>query len=183
MLESRIAELERQVAEMSRVLERLSAPRALYLPPFAKVGEGVKIDPTVTLWCSEDKPIVIGDGARIYRGAELLGPVTIGNGGMINRDAYIRPQTTIGDRVFFGPFVRVLTDGHEVGAESQRAGRNMVRPTSIGDGTWVGGGAIILGGVTIGAGCIVAAGSVVVKDVPDNTLVAGVPARFVRTLG
>ncbi len=53
----------------------------------------------------------------------------------------------------------------------------------IGDGAWVGAGCIILPGVHVGAGSVVAAGAVVSRDVPSNSLVAGVPARVVRELG
>jgi maltose O-acetyltransferase len=52
----------------------------------------------------------------------------------------------------------------------------------IGDNVWIGRSAIILPGVTIGDNAVVAAGAVVTKDVPDATLVAGNPARVVRTL-
>jgi acetyltransferase-like isoleucine patch superfamily enzyme len=55
-------------------------------------------------------------------------------------------------------------------------------PIHIGDGTWVGARAIILPGVTIGRRCLIAAGAVVSRDVPDDTLVAGNPARVVRDL-
>jgi acetyltransferase-like isoleucine patch superfamily enzyme len=55
-------------------------------------------------------------------------------------------------------------------------------PVRIGDGSWIGARAIILPGVTIGRRCLVAAGAVVSKDVPDDTLVAGNPARVVREL-
>jgi len=57
-----------------------------------------------------------------------------------------------------------------------------VRPVTIGDNVWVGTGAVIFPGVTIGDGSIVAMGSVVMTDVPVNTMVAGNPARQVRTL-
>ena len=49
-------------------------------------------------------------------------------------------------------------------------------------GTWIGANAIVLPGVRIGEGCVIAAGSVVVNDCEDNSLYAGVPARFIRKL-
>ncbi len=124
----------------------------------------------------------IGDRTTIYRGGELLGPVTIGSDVFINRDVYIRPQTTIGDRVNIGPFVRLVTDTHEIGTHEKRAGAGTNAPISIGAGTWIGAGAIIVGGVTIGAGAVIAAGAVVTTDVPDDVIVGGVPARVIRTL-
>ena len=55
-------------------------------------------------------------------------------------------------------------------------------PVTIGNDVWIGGNATILPGVTIGNNVVVAAGAVVTHDVPDNTLVAGVPARKIKDL-
>ena len=60
------------------------------------------------------------------------------------------------------------------------AGRDVTRPTNIGDDVWVGAGSIIMAGVTIGDGAIIAAGSVVTKDVPPYAIVGGVPAKILR---
>jgi len=56
-------------------------------------------------------------------------------------------------------------------------------PIKIGDRVWIGTGAIILDGVTIGAGAVIGAGSVVTKDIPENAIVAGVPAKVIRIRG
>ncbi|HCJ91322.1 MAG: hypothetical protein I3I94_01775 [Acidaminococcaceae bacterium] len=58
----------------------------------------------------------------------------------------------------------------------------IAKPVRIGDDVWVGGNVTILPGVTIGSNVVVAAGAVVTHDVPDNSLVAGVPARVIRKL-
>ena len=55
-------------------------------------------------------------------------------------------------------------------------------PITVGDDVWIGGNAVICPGVTIGNRCIIAAGAVVVKDVPDDTMVGGNPARLIRRL-
>lgn len=145
----------------------------------ADIGAGCRIDPTVRFF---GDGTAIGPGSKILRGSEILGPVSVGEAVFINRDAYIRPNTTIGDRVNLGPFVRLITDDHEIGSSERRAGTVTYRPIVIGDGAWVGAAATILGGVTIGEGAVVAAGAVVVSDVPPNTLVGGVPAKLIRTL-
>lgn len=119
---------------------------------------------------------------KVYRGGEICGPVTIGDGVFINRDCYIRPHTTIGDNVNLGPFVKLITDTHDIGPASKRAGRVLYDPISIEDGAWIGAAVMVLGGVTIGAGAMVAAGAVVTAHVAANTLVGGVPARFIRQL-
>lgn len=126
--------------------------------------------------------ITIGTGTRIYRDGEILGPVTIGTDVFINTGAYIRPHTTVGDRVNLGPWVRLVTDTHDIGPRERRAGAGRNDPITVGDGAWIGAGALVVGGVTIGAGAVVAAGAVVTADVPDDTLVGGVPARVIRTL-
>ncbi|WP_373460587.1 acyltransferase [Arthrobacter oryzae] len=127
-------------------------------------------------------PVSIGRDVFVSRNADILGPVTIGNNVFISRDCYIRKETTIADKVSIGPFVRIITDGHEIGFPEQRAGDSRVEPISIGEGTWIGASVTILGGVTIGAGSVIAAGSLVRSNVAPNTLVGGVPARFIRSL-
>ncbi len=76
----------------------------------------------------------------------------------------------------------VLTRSHEIGPPAHRAFTPHARPINIGSGVWLGSRTTILPGITIGAGAVVAAGSVVCHDVPRNTMVAGVPARFVKQL-
>jgi maltose O-acetyltransferase len=89
---------------------------------------------------------------------------------------------TIGDRIAFGHQVIVLTSSHRIGPSDRRAGPLYAKPVTIGDGAWVGARSIILPGVHVGSGAIVAAGALVNSDVPPNTMVAGVPARVVKTL-
>lgn len=88
----------------------------------------------------------------------------------------------IGDRVRIGHNVALLTVDHELGPGDMRSGVTKHGPIEIGDGAWLASHVMVLPGVRIGAGAIVAAGSVVTRDVPDNTLVLGVPARVARDL-
>lgn len=88
----------------------------------------------------------------------------------------------IGDRVYMGYEIMLLTVDHELVASRQRCGSRVYRPIRIEDGVWIGSRATILPGVTVGRGSVVAAGAVVTRDVPRNTMVGGVPARFVRAL-
>lgn len=60
--------------------------------------------------------------------------------------------------------------------------RLLVKPVVIRCNAWIGAGAMILPGVTVGENAIVAAGAVVTKDVPDNAVVAGVPAKVLRNI-
>jgi maltose O-acetyltransferase len=91
-------------------------------------------------------------------------------------------EIIVEDLVGFGPEVMILTTTHEVGPSARRSGAPRQLPVRIGEGAWVGARCTILPGVTIGPGAIIAAGSVVNKDVPANTMVAGVPARVVKEL-
>lgn len=88
-----------------------------------------------------------------------------------------RSGVTIGHGAAIGPDVLIWDDDeHDISGSS----RARAEPITIGDRVWIGARAIVLKGVTIGDGAIVAAGAVVTKDVEPGTLVAGVPAAFVR---
>ncbi|KAJ2303349.1 hypothetical protein IWW55_002974 [Coemansia sp. RSA 2706] len=91
-------------------------------------------------------------------------------------------RVDIGDDVMFGPAVQVYTPQHPLDPALRRTKILKALPVKIGDGVWVGGGAVILPGVTIGDGVTIGAGSVVTKDVPDNVVVVGNPARIVKHL-
>jgi acetyltransferase-like isoleucine patch superfamily enzyme len=84
----------------------------------------------------------------------------------------------IEDEVLVGPKVSLITENHPVAPE-QRKMLDLKR-IILKRNCWIGANAVILPGVTVGVNSVVAAGSVVTKDVPDNTVVAGVPARVIK---
>ncbi len=84
---------------------------------------------------------------------------------------------TIGNNVLFGPNVQIYTATHPFNAEERRSGLEFAKPVAIGNDCWIGGGAIICPGVTIGARCIIGAGAVVTKDIADDSVAQGNPAR------
>ncbi|MBO9635622.1 MAG: sugar O-acetyltransferase [Chitinophagaceae bacterium] len=88
---------------------------------------------------------------------------------------------TIDDNVLIAPKVSILSEGHPVSPEDRHA--LVPQPIHIRKNAWIGANATILPGVTIGENAIVAAGAVVSKDVPDNTIVGGIPARIIKTVG
>ena len=90
-------------------------------------------------------------------------------------------KITIGDNVFLAPGVQLYTATHPLDAIERRS-TEFAQPISIGDDVWIGGCAIVLPGVSIGSRAVVAAGSVVTKDVEDDVVVAGVPARVIKRL-
>ena len=183
-LEARLLALEREVRYLRHHLEQSDEEGR---PPFRRpehvtVGEGSRIGRGVTMSATERTPISVGSNTRILRGAEILGPSTIGNKVFLNRDVYIRSRVTIHDGVSVGPYVRLITDSHEIGPEDHRAGPGTTRPIVIGAGVWIGAGVTVLGGVTVGDGAVIAAGAVVTGDVPPHTVAGGVPARVLREL-
>ena len=92
---------------------------------------------------------------------------------------------TIGEYTFFGQNVSIITGTHDY----SRLGRDRINyyPKNgydivIGNGVWIGSNATILGPCVIGDNAVVAAGAVVVNDVPANSIVGGVPAKFIRMI-
>jgi maltose O-acetyltransferase len=91
-------------------------------------------------------------------------------------------EVRIGKNCMIAPRVSIFTAAHPVDAETRITGAEFGKPVTIGDNVWIGGHAVINPGVTIGNNVVIAAGAVVTKDVPDNVVVAGVPARVVKEL-
>lgn len=121
-----------------------------------------------------------------FRGIPHSG-IRVGNDSLIGEYNVIRGQggVTIGNRVYTSPLVQLLAVNHVF----DDAGRPFVEQgitaqgIVIEDDVWIGAGAIVTDGVTIRRGAVVAAGAVVTKDVPENCIVAGSPARVIRHRG
>ncbi len=102
-----------------------------------------------------------------------------------NCTIYDSCAVNIGNNVMIGPCVTLCTATHPIKAAERlnKDGEELAFPINIGDNVWIGGGAFINPGVTIGKGAVVASGAVVTKDVPENALVAGVPAVIKKYIG
>ena len=127
----------------------------------------------------------IGDHFRIWSGHRQTlisgwGRLRIGDRCFVNVGTVLLcvREIVIGDDVAFATEVHVM-DSNSHGVEGRP---HVEAPVRIGDGTWLGARAMVLPGVTIGKRVLVAAGAVVTRDVPDDVLVAGNPARVVRSL-
>lgn len=129
-------------------------------------------------------------GYQIGKGTKIVGPiewpadVTIGENCWIGKNCKANGNgaVVIGDNCDLGPEVTFQTGGHKIGDTTRRAGQGETFHQVVGSGTWIGGRSTICNNVSIGAGCVVAGCACVIHDVPDNTLVGGVPAKFIRRL-
>lgn len=91
-------------------------------------------------------------------------------------------EIRIGDNVMLGPNCQLLTPLHPLDAIERISGLEYGAPITIGDNVWLGGGATILPGVTLGDNVVVGAGAVVTKSFGDNVVIAGNPAKIIKTL-
>ena len=111
--------------------------------------------------------VTIGDHTRIGIHCTVIGPVNIGN------------------NVNLAQGITVTALNHNFEDVTRRIDEQGIstKPVVIGDDVWIGANAVILPGVTIGRHVVVAAGAVVTKDVPDNCIVGGVPAKVIKAIG
>lgn len=110
---------------------------------------------------------------------------TFGEGCFVNVNMVILDcaPVTVGARTLFGPNCELITVGHPVNdLQMRRDGWEQAKPITIGADCWFGSRVSVMPGVSVGDRCVVGAGTVITKDIPDDSLVMGVPGRVVRTL-
>jgi len=153
----------------------------LSIAPDVKLGSNVKLSKFINLYGCE-----IGDETKIGAFVEIQKNATIGRRCKISSHTFICEGVTIEDNVFVGHGVVFINDSYpRATAESgtlQTEQDWVVERTVVKTGASIGSGATILSKITIGERAIVGAGSVVTKDVPSDTIVAGNPARVLRTI-
>ncbi|EKA02422.1 TPA: chorismate mutase [Enterococcus faecium] len=88
----------------------------------------------------------------------------------------------IGDNCMFAPNVQLYTATHPLHPVKRNSGLEYAKTIKIGNNVWLGGGVIVTPGVTLGDNVVVGAGSVVTKSFPDNVVIAGNPARIIKTV-
>jgi maltose O-acetyltransferase len=129
----------------------------------------------------------------IHPTASIVFPITIeypkqievGEGTFINGnfETCSSGLVKIGKNSFIGPHCKIYTPNHHpFDIKLRRDGWQYDTPVTIGDDVWFGGSVVVCPGVTIGSNVVVGAGAVVTKDVPDNTMVGGNPAKFIKNL-
>lgn len=125
-------------------------------------------------------------GRDTYIGPDTMirpGVCSIGRRSFIGPRCWLASEVSIGNFVMLAGRVAIVGGDHaydKVGIPSIEAGRAENKPVTICDDSWIGHGAIIMHGLTIGEGAIVAAGALVTKDVAPYSIVAGVPAKFLK---
>lgn len=165
-------------------------------PQLIKAGKNLTLKDHVSIQAMSTDGVQFGNNVMVgrYTTIECTGVVRalgsglkVGNNSNFGDYNYIgvRGFVIIGNDVLFGSRVSIHAENHnyerkDIPIRSQGESRLGV---IIEDDCWIGSGAIILDGVTIHHGSVVAAGSVVTKDVPDYSVVAGVPAKVIKRRG
>jgi len=158
------------------------------------LGRSVVLGNNVTINALSTKGVVIGNNVTILDNTiiECTGVIRalgegliIGNNVGISQNCFIqvRGSVRIEDKVIFGPGVYVFSENHNIenpNAYITEQGESR-KGVLIKKGVWVGSRATILDGVTIGEHCVIAAGSIVTKDIPPFSVVAGIPAKIIKS--
>ena len=131
------------------------------------LGNNVSIGNNIKIYSQGD--IKIASNVWLGRGAEF----TVPNGAAV----------IIGTSVDVAPNVKFNCGSHDIDGSSRRAGKGRADSIKIGNGVWIGTEFVILGGIVIGSGSVIGAGAVILPgSYPPDVLLAGVPARIVKTL-
>lgn len=153
----------------------------LSIAPDVKLGKNVKLARFINLYGCE-----IGDETKVGTFVEVQKNAKIGRRCKISSHTFICEGVTIEDFVFVGHGVTFINDSYPRAANADGTLQNekdwKVEYTRVKKGASIGSGSTILSNVTIGENAIVGAGSVVTKDVPANAVVAGNPARVLRSI-
>ena len=151
------------------------------IAPDVKLGKDVKVFDFVNLYGCE-----IGDNTKIGTFVEIQKGSKIGRNCKVSSHTFICEGVTIEDNVFIGHNVTFINDLYPrattESGEMQTDDDWECIPTLVKKGASIGSSATLLSGITVGENAIVGAGSVVTKDVPSNTIVAGNPARVIKTI-
>src|SRR2546425_5317990 len=151
------------------------------IAPDVQLGKDVKLSKFINLYGCE-----VGDHTKIGAFVEIQKTAKIGKNCKISSHTFICEGVTIEDNVFVGNGVTFINDSYPRAitpdGELQTEKDWRVEPALVRKGASIGSGATILANVTVGENALVGAGSVVTRDVPANVIVAGNPARVLRSI-
>ena len=150
------------------------------IAPNVKLGQGVKLSKFINMYGCE-----IGDETKIGAFVEIQKNASVGRRCKVSSHTFVCEGVTIEDNVFIGHGVTFVNDSYPRATtpdgEIQTEKDWKVETTLVKRGASIGSGATILANLVIGENAIVGAGSVVTRDVPPNTIVAGNPAKVLRS--
>ena len=152
-----------------------------------RVGRGVVVGNRCRLIVERGAAVVLGDGCQIDDGSTLAayrtGRLVLGPGAFVGHHGTLAAHrsVTVGAGTYLAELVSVRDHDHAVGSPPS-SGRVDVAPVEVGRDAWLGAKVTVLRGARIGDRTVVGANAVVRRDVPANTVAAGIPARVVRTL-
>jgi len=156
----------------------------------------VRIDKSATVFTGPDNILTLKPGVSVGKGSVITcsdemakkgvrSRIEIGEDTAINEYNNIRAsggEIIIGKKCIISQYVSMIASNHEINTTEYMKDAlwdNVKTSVTIGDDVWIGAGAVILPGVRVGNGCVIASGAVVTKNVPDYSIVAGVPAKVV----
>lgn len=142
----------------------LEEQESLIKQSFASAGKTICLSPG--FHCDSGKNIFVGDDFLANYNVTILDIMPV----------------HIGSHVMLGPNVVISTVNHPLSPKGRRMHLGIAKPVTIGNDVWVGGNVTILPGVKIGDNVVIGAGAVVNKDIPSDSLAAGVPAKVIKSL-
>lgn len=177
------------------VISFISPFCSILFPSYLSLGKTVTIEPGVVLKCLTKRGVFIGNNVTIKRNTIIDGygvlssigdKLSIHDNVGISEHCFlqVRGELTIHDSVIIGPYTKIFTENHIFSDSSILIKDQGVSSEGviIGQGCWIGSNVVIIDGTKIGKNSVIAAGSVVRGEFPDHCLIAGIPAKFIKSL-